>query len=137
MGPIRNPRWKQKRTDGYVIVSSVNDESCVYTNKYMLKFCYFVREHDHKAVNKTFRSYSVTTNIINVVQLSYIQSNHAFSKSVGPTICHRVNPSVRVVNLIRGKLSYNYCEGVIILLRVIQENDLSEFKITRFDCIYN
>jgi hypothetical protein len=23
MGPIRNPRWEQKRTEGYVIVSSV------------------------------------------------------------------------------------------------------------------
>jgi hypothetical protein len=22
MGPIRNPRWEQKRTEGYVIVSS-------------------------------------------------------------------------------------------------------------------
>jgi hypothetical protein len=22
MGPIRNPRWEQKRTDGYVIVST-------------------------------------------------------------------------------------------------------------------
>jgi hypothetical protein len=24
MGQIRNPRWKQKRTDGYVIVSTSN-----------------------------------------------------------------------------------------------------------------
>jgi hypothetical protein len=23
MGPIRNPRWEQKQTEGYVIVSSV------------------------------------------------------------------------------------------------------------------
>jgi hypothetical protein len=26
MGPIRNPRWEQKRTEGYVIVSSVSAE---------------------------------------------------------------------------------------------------------------
>jgi hypothetical protein len=25
MGPIRNPRWEQKRTEGYVIVSNVDD----------------------------------------------------------------------------------------------------------------
>jgi hypothetical protein len=23
MGPIRNPRWEQKRTEGYVIVSNI------------------------------------------------------------------------------------------------------------------
>ena len=49
----------------------------------------------------------------------------------------RVNPSVRAISLIKGKLRYNYCVGVTILLRVIQENDLSEFKIKRFNCIYN
>ena len=33
MGPIRNPRWEQKRTEGYVIVSKrkcVNDELLSY-----------------------------------------------------------------------------------------------------------
>ena len=29
MGPIRNPRWEQKRTEGYVIVSSfVSNNFC-------------------------------------------------------------------------------------------------------------
>jgi hypothetical protein len=35
MGPIRNPRWEQKRTEGYVIVSNhVGPNTvCVYQKK--------------------------------------------------------------------------------------------------------
>jgi hypothetical protein len=29
MGPIRNPRWEQKRTEGYVIVSGVTPGNCL------------------------------------------------------------------------------------------------------------
>ena len=35
MGPIRNPRWEQKRTEGYVIVSTFNS-ACV--NLKIIKF---------------------------------------------------------------------------------------------------
>jgi hypothetical protein len=41
MGPIRNPRWEQKRTVGYVIVSNHTDEEY-----FLLKFF----EHNHKCV---------------------------------------------------------------------------------------
>ena len=42
MGPIRNPRWEQKRTEGYVIISSVmctlwSDNTCVFTRFHSVK----------------------------------------------------------------------------------------------------
>jgi hypothetical protein len=39
MGPIRNPRWEQKRTEGYVIVSS-NVEALIQQNNSILDRIY-------------------------------------------------------------------------------------------------
>jgi hypothetical protein len=36
MGPIRNPRWEQKRTEGYVIVSNMQQD-----NKAGIKFNFY------------------------------------------------------------------------------------------------
>jgi hypothetical protein len=40
MGPIRNPPWEQKWTEGYVIVSRVR--SCRFHNRHFLHFCILI-----------------------------------------------------------------------------------------------
>jgi hypothetical protein len=40
MGPIRNPRWEQKRTEGYVIVS--NTDPAIILSMFMLTFIFVI-----------------------------------------------------------------------------------------------
>jgi hypothetical protein len=119
-----------RSTEVFIIFLTLHKRLCsdilqIFSTEILLQTCYpqspsFVGEPFtfftliHKAVNKTFRSYSVTTVILVQLYMHFIQS-----KSVGQTIFLRVNPSVRAISLIKGKLRYNYCVGVIILLRVI------------------
>ena len=46
MGQIRNPRWEQKRTEGYVIVSTSNQ-----TQNFVLTRCKMVRSEVFSWVN--------------------------------------------------------------------------------------
>jgi hypothetical protein len=46
MGPIRNPRWEQKRTEGYVIVSSVWRILCL-----KIPWMGFVKQFREKTLN--------------------------------------------------------------------------------------
>ena len=65
MGPIRNPRWKQKRTEGYVIVSNkdnllIKDELFIKLN-FFLEVIGFGHIWDKQETFSTLRTLSAIT----------------------------------------------------------------------------
>jgi hypothetical protein len=62
MGPIRNPRWEQKRTEGYVIVSSVR------------RILYLKKKNVQKLYLKTI--HSNTNNTSSIELLNRLSNKH-------------------------------------------------------------
>jgi hypothetical protein len=70
MGPIRNPRWEQKRTEGYVIVSNkdnllIKDELFIKLN-FFLEVIGFGHIWDKKETFSTLRTLSAITDKLQI-----------------------------------------------------------------------